>query len=276
MPKVIGINIGGTHISAGVVSKGKVIVEKKVMLNSIKTKKDFLEHLFELIETLKEKRIRGIGIGFPAPIIKGYIPEIQNLSFLNNINLKKAVEKEFNVKCEVENDANCFALGEQIFGTAKGKKNIVGITLGTGLGCGIIINGKIYSGATGAAGEISKIYCEKKGKLENFVNARFVKKISGMEPKELYELAVKGNNKARKIWETYGRNLGKILTVVVDTIDPEIIVLGGKIANAYPYFKKELITEIKKSSFKLTSSKTNIVKSKLKNSTILGAAQLVS
>lgn len=274
MPTVIGIDIGGTHISAGLVLNGKVLVEKKVFIKSVKTKKEFLESLFGLIHTIIQKKVKRIGIGFPAPIINGYVGEVQNMPFLDKLNLKKVVEKEFSVKCKVENDANLFILGEQKYGAAKGKKNVVGITLGTGVGCGIVINGEIYSGATGAAGEISRIYCDK-GKLENFANARFIKKTSRVDPEKLYHLAVKGDKKAKKVWGQYGKNLGKILTIIVDTLDPEMIVLGGKITNAYPFFKKTIMPEIKKHSFKLTSSKTNIVKAKL-NSDIVGPAALVS
>jgi glucokinase len=274
MPKVIGVDIGGTHISAGVVLNGKVLVEKKVLISSVKTKKEFVDDLFGLIHTLIDKKIKRIGVGFPAPVINGQVPEVQNMPFLNRTNLKKIIEKEFNVKCEVENDANLFALGEQRFGAAKGKKNIVGITLGTGLGCGIIINGEIYSGATGAAGEISRIP-SRKGKIEKFVSSRFIRRVSGRDAEVLYELAKKGDKNALKTWARFGKNVGKVLSVVVDTLDPEMIVLGGKIANAYPYFSKLIMPEIKKNSFKLTSSKTRIAKAKLKNSTILGAASIV-
>ncbi|MBN2111872.1 ROK family protein [Candidatus Woesearchaeota archaeon] len=274
MARVIGVDIGGTHISAGLVSSGKVLVEKKVLISGIKTKKEFVDSLFGIIGTLMDKKIKGIGIGFPAPIVDGCAPEVQNMPFLNKINLKGIIEKEFNARCEVSNDANLFALGEQKFGAAKGKKNVVGITLGTGLGCGIIINGEIYSGATGAAGEISRIP-SRRGKLERFASARFIRRVSGKEAELLYELAKKGDKRALRKWARFGKNVGRILTIIVDTLDPEMIVLGGKIANAYPYFSKQIMPEIEKNSFKLTYSKTRIAKAKLKNSTILGAASLL-
>ena len=275
MPKSIGIDIGGTHISAGIASNGKA--SRLIKVSIPKTRKVFFSKLFGIIDSLAEPNIKNIGIGFPAPIVNGYIHEVQNLSFLGKTNLKTVVEKKYKkqkIKCFVENDANCFALAEQKYGSAKGKKNVVGITLGTGLGCGIIINGNIYSGSTGSAGEISKIPYGNIGTLENSANSRFLKRTLGKNPKELYELAKKGNKNALNAWKAYGSQVGKVLSVVVNTIDPEIIVLGGKISNAYPFFKNQIMPEIRKYCFKYSSSKVRIVKSKLKNSGVIGASLL--
>lgn len=273
MQRNIGVDVGGMHISAGIVSEGKILVHKEVDISKVKTRKEFLENLFGLISTLIDNKIKEIGIGFPAPVIDGFIPEVQNMPFLDRINLKKEVEKEFKVRCIVENDANCFILGEQRYGAAKGKKNAVGITLGTGLGCGIIIDNNIYSGSTGSAGEISMIP-SKKGKLEEYANARYLVKISGKSPKTLYKLAKKGNKKALECWESFGRNLGNVLTIIVDSLNPEVVVIGGKISLAYPFFRHGLMPQIKKNSFKYTYSKTKIVKAKLKDSAIVGSASL--
>lgn len=275
MQKSIGIDIGGTHISAGIIANGKVLKLKKVDIP--KSRKAFFSKLFEVIDSLLGHGIKNIGVGFPAPVVNGYIHEVQNLSFLGRTNLKSIIEKKYKkqkIKCFVENDANCFALAEQKCGSAKGKKNAVGITLGTGLGCGVIIGGKIYSGSTGSAGEISKIPYGSKVTLENTANSRFLKKISGKNPEELYWLAKKGNKKALNAWKKYGSQVGKVLAVVVNTIDPEIIVLGGKISTGYPLFKKQIMPEIKKYCFKYSSSKVRIAKSKLKNSGVMGAGLL--
>lgn len=272
MKNTIGIDVGGTNIAGGTVVKGKVT--RRTEKATPRTKKKFISALFEVISSLKDRNTEAVGIGFPAPVEKGVACEVQNIPSLNNTNIKRAVEKKFRIKCFVENDANAFVLAEQRFGAAKGKTNVAGITLGTGVGCGIIINGKIYSGNTGAAGEISRIPADGT-KLENFANIRFLKKISGKSGEELYELAKKGNKRALKAWERYGRNIGKVLAVVVDTLDPEMVVLGGSISKAYPFFKKEIMPVLRKHTFRHTAKNVKIVKSKIiKDSAILGAAAL--
>ena len=241
MKKSIGIDVGGTNISAGVVSGGNIL--KHIEVPVPKTKKKFISELFNVIDLLIDNSIKSIGIGFPAPFVKGVAHEVQNIPSLNKTNIKKVVESAYPVKCFVENDANAFALAEQKFGAAKGKKNVVGLTLGTGLGCGIIINGKLFSGNTGAAGEISKIPADHHA-VEDFVSARYIKKISKKEPKELYKLALKGNRKAKKDWLQFGNNLGAVLAIVVDVLDPEIVVMGGKISNAYNFFIKKALVQV--------------------------------
>lgn len=270
--RAIGIDIGGTKIAAGIVVNSRIV--DYVEVPTPKTRKKFLKRLFGVIDKIIDKNVNAIGIGFPAPVVEGIVLEVQNIPSLKNTNLKKIIEKKYKVKCVVDNDANAFALAEQRFGAAKGKKHVVGITLGTGLGCGIIIGGKVYSGNTGAAGEISRVPHDR-ATLEDFANIRFLKKISGKDPLELDELAKKGNKKALKAWETYGKHLGKVLAVVVDTLDPEVIVLGGRISRAYPFFRKNLNPKIRKYCFKHTASKVKIVKSNLKNSGVVGAACLI-
>ena len=264
----LGIDIGGSHISAAVVANGKVLAQKRVGIK-IKTRKRFFTVLFDLIESLIDRKIKSIGVGFPSPIINGAAFEIHHLPYLEGVNIKKEIERKFRIKASVDNDANCFALAEAMLGAGKGKKSVVGITLGTGMGCGIVIDGKIYSGNTGAAGEISKIPF-KGGKLEDFANAKFLKRWG--DPKKLEDLAKKGNKKAKKAYAEFGKNLGTALSIVINTLDPEIIVLGGKISNAYSLFRKEMINEIRKNCYKYTAKKIKIVKSKLKDSAVLGAA----
>ncbi len=266
MAYVIGVDIGGSHISAAAVENGKVICKEEAAIPG--SRKEFFDALFGIISRMNPENAKSIGIGVPAPVFEGKIAEVQNLKFLSGANLKNIVEKKFKVICFVENDANAFALAESIYWN---KPNLVGITLGTGLGCGIIINGRIYSGASGAAGEISRIPFGKT-KLEDTANTRFIKKEFGKTGKELFELAKKGDKKALASWEIYGKSLGKALSAVIDTLNPEIIVLGGKIANAYPFFSKSMNEEIKKHVFAEAFRKLKIKKTKQWNSALAGAA----
>ena len=273
MAKIIGIDVGGSHISAGLFVNGRMTERKYVLLGKVNTRKQFFKKMFMLIDSLYDKKVKKIGIGFPAPVVNGRVFEVHNIPALDNVNVKTEISRKYKVKCKVENDANCFVLAEAKLGAAKGKKNVVGITLGTGIGCGIMINGKLYSGNTGAAGEIGSVPVDG-GNLESYTNAKYLKKISKKEPEELSELARKGSKRAKNAWKRYGKSLGIALAFVIDVLDPEIIVLGGKISKGFPYFRKYLMPEIKKHCFRNTASKVKIVKSKYDNSPIVGAALL--
>jgi glucokinase len=252
MPKTIGIDVGGTFIKAGLVSGSRIVKTYMVPTQAKKGKKTVLKNLFKAIECLMAKDVKGIGIGFPGPIVNGAVKEVQNIPAFKNTNIAKLVSRKYRKRCVVANDANCFALAEQKFGAGKGKKHLVGITLGTGLGCGIVINGIIYAGNTGAAGEISNIPLGNK-KMEDNMNSRFLRKVGGKSPLELSISARKGNKRAKKAWKQFGKNLGTGVSIVVDTLDPEMIVFGGQIAKSFFLFKSEMLKEIKKNTFNVVS-----------------------
>ena len=254
--KMVGIDIGGSHISAGIVSNGKVLKQIRVDTSKVKTRKQFFSELFRVIDVFFDKSVKSIGVGFPSPVIKGAVYEVNNMPFMNRANIKNEIRKKYRVKCKVDNDANAFALAEARFGSGKGKKSVVGVTLGTGLGCGIVLNGKVYSGNTGAAGEISIIPADHHT-LEYFASAKYIKKI--------------GKRSKARAWRQFGANLGAAIAVVVNVLDPEIIILGGEISKSLPLFKKPMMAELKKHCYRHTFSKLRIVRSKLKDAAILGA-----
>jgi len=190
-----------------------------------------------------------------------------------NINLKEIIERRFKVPCYVNNDARCFALAEARYGSGKGKKNIVGITLGTGVGMGMIIDGKLYSGHTGAAGEISKVPYHGQN-IENLANLHFFRTVAHIEPQEMVTKLKKHDSTSQKIMSQYGKNVGILITLIVNIIDPELIILGGGIASLFPYFKKTLYAEIKKHCFEHVYNNMKIIQSTLDNAAVLGAASL--
>ena len=154
----------------------------------------------------------------------------------------------------MENDVNCFTLGEALVGAGKGAETVLGITLGTGVGGGIVIDGRIYRGAFGAAGELGhmtikfdgpRCSCSSFGCLEEYCSERFFLKKGGL-PQKFYDDAEKGDKKALKIYNEYGKYLGIGLANVINLLDPEVIVIGGGIANAYKLFVKEMEKEIRK------------------------------
>jgi glucokinase len=173
----------------------------------------------------------------------------------------------------VNNDSNCFALGENFFGKGIDSANFVGVTIGTGLGSGIIIEKKLYQGVNTGAGEIGNI-TYKDGIIEQYCASEFFTS-RGLDGEELYLKAKKGDQKALEIFKDYGKNLSEAMKIVLYAYDPEIIILGGSISNAYEFFIDAVWQGLQDFMFPVELKKLKIEKSNLKNSAVLGAAALV-
>jgi glucokinase len=261
MAMIIGVDIGGTNIKAGLVSNDKII--RKVSIKTGKTKKDIIDNIIKAIFDLSNSKIKAIGIGAPGPADyeKGIIKNTPNLP-LKNVNLKKIISKKFKKKVVMANDANCFVLGESI---RLKKKNIVGLTLGTGIGGGIVVDGELYTGK-GNAGELG--HCTIKfdgmqglnqGDLESYISAKAIKKRYRKDPIEL----------SKKEFKEIGSLLGAGIANMINTFDPGVVVLGGGISGAFSKFKTSMNKEIKKRAV----NKTRVIKGN-PESGIIGAAAL--
>ncbi len=268
----VGIDLGGTKTLAVLLNeKGKILALEKIKSN-FHSKKECIERITELIESVsKKKEFMGICIASRGLIDrkKGKIKSDILLQFLNGFEIKKALSKKFRgKKILVENDANCFIFAEQQFGAAKGLKNVIGLTLGTGIGGGIIIDGKPYFGQ-GNAAEIGhmvvnsrgkKCRCGRKGCIESETSASAIlrrarkKGIKAKNTKELLEKAKNGNKKAMLAWTESAKMLGIALANIVNIFDPQAIIIGGGLANAWNEFIKPAEKTMKKELF----SKSNV------------------
>ena len=162
MAQYIGVDIGGTKIHVGLVDhKGKILKERFLKTEAEKGSKKVLANIFDAIDTFYSRDVSGIGIGCPGPldIKRGRILDPRNLP-LHNFNLRQAAAKKYRVPVFLDNDANCFALGEAIYGAGKGRKIVVAFTMGTGIGGGIVIEGKILHGRNNA-GELGHMVINK-------------------------------------------------------------------------------------------------------------------
>ena len=282
MKYLIGADLGGTNIKTALITlNGKII--KKYETETQKGTKTVINNIIDSIEKVKTKNIVGIGIGSPGPLNyeTGTILNPVNLP-LKNIEIKKIIQNKFKTKAFLDNDANCFSLAEAIFGQGKKYENVVGITLGTGLGGGIVINKKIYHGRNNAAelGHMTIKYdgpksrCKNHGCIETHVAARGIASIYNKKsnPYLIYKQALKRNKKAIKTFNEMGYYLGIGLTNIMYALDPDIIIIGGKISNSWKFFSKTMNQTIKERYF---SKPCPIVKSNLKDAGILGAAALV-
>ena len=275
MKNFIGVDIGATKIIFGLLKNRKVIKNKKIP--TPKTKKIIKKELKENLRDLKKSsslKIDRIGIGVPGilDIKKGLILKCPNLRYLDNLPLVKILEKELKIKTSIENDTNCFTLAEALLGAGKNKNIVFGITLGSGIGGGLIIKSKIYRGAFRTAGEIGhqtikfdgqKCSCGNLGCFEYYCSAKFFKR-KDCSSKELAKKAKRNNKEALKLFKEYGKYLGIGLSNIINLIEPEIIVIGGGISKSWPYFLAETKKEIKKRIISPVSKKyTKVEISKL-------------
>jgi len=275
MMELIGVDIGGSNLKAGRVMNG--IIEKKtvVPVKSKASSNQVLQDLFYCIDELITPKTKSIGIGVPAVVdpIEGIVYDVQNIPSWEIIPLKNILMKRYNLPVHINNDANCFALGEKIYGKGRKYKNFVGLSLGTGIGMGIIINEELYNGVLCGAGEIGMI-SYKDSNIENYASSFFFTQKYGMNPKELFSLAEQGNLNAISAFNEYGQHLGEAIKNILYLFAPEAIVIGGSISKAFSHFKNSLETNLESFAYQKQIENLKIEISDKSGSPILGAAAL--
>lgn len=275
MESFVGIDIGGTKITAINMKNHETQKHTKNDTGAGRPLKDIMESLFNTIKEVWTDDVKAIGIGVPGilDVDQGKIISINNIRSFNGLELKTEVEKKFGVPVYVNNDANCFALSEAFFGAGVGYKNIVGITMGTGLGGGVVINSKVYSGNLGAAGEFGCIpYLDST--FEEYCGSRFFISHYQKTGKELFDLAESGDEEALKAFDTLGHHLGILITHVMFFIAPQAVIIGGSISTAFKYFKPALDKMLDEFSIPVIAEHVKIYPAELKDSGVLGAAAL--
>ena len=275
--KLIGIDLGGTKVNIGLVQGDKILQKKNVKLpTNSENEWEVINLIIDLIKELTiENEISGIGVGVPSILDRenGIIHEVQNIPTWKEVHLADILTKEFGVPVFLDNDANCFALGEFHFGQGNNCKNLVGLTLGTGMGAGIMNNFHIMSDANGGAGEFGMIpYLD--GTIENYCSGQFFKRFYNSNGEELLKLAEQGNKKALKAFEQFGTHLGNAVKLIMYAIDPQKIIIGGSVVNSSHFFDSSLKKSVNDFSYKKTLDKFEIIYSNTPNIAILGATSL--
>ena len=282
--KIIGIDIGGTTFSSALFDEKFDIIKtsKKQLISEIDSTNDLLLALSEQINAFDSSEITGIGVSCPGPLDSknGIVLDTPNLELLQNVNLKKELESRCSLPVYIENDANLFALGE--WHQQQSSTNVfAGITLGTGLGFGVIINGEIFSGGHGLAAEYA-ISPLDHGNWETYVSISGIKKLSKKHsreehgPRELHEMAKLNDGAAILVWNEFGTHLGLALCHFINMMDPEMISIGGGISRAFNFFEAAMISSLNKFSPSYKNFNIKIFESKHKElSSQLGAALLL-
>jgi len=274
----IGVDLGGTNIRAGIREGDLIVRREQISLSDKDSLESTLTQLIRLIKPLVIPDVTGIGIAVPSIVdsVNGIVYDVVNIPSWKRVELQSILQKEFNLPVRIENDANCFALGELKHGKAKGLNHVVGITLGTGVGSGVIINGKIHSGNNGGAGEIGYLYYRDRD-FEFYGGSFFFAEIHKTSAFDVFQQAKTGDQSALSIWDEYGMHIGNLIKSVVYAYDPEAIVFGGSISNAFSFFepamKKTISTNF---HFPGSMRRLRILQSENANITLLGASSLVN
>ena len=307
----IGVDIGGTNTVVGAVSEaGQCVGKSSFLTHSCLSVEDFTIKLVATISALSEqwipdRAIAGIGVASPAARQReGIIQGPANLKW-ESINIVSLLKPHFDVPIIVTNDSNAAALGEMKFGMAKGMKNFVVITIGTGLGAGIVIDGRLLHGENSMAGELGHMTiepggrlcgCRRRGCVETYVSATGIRRtvfellarstdeselraicFNNLTAENIYELARLGDPIATEAFEVTGKLLGRVLSNTVAVFDPEAIILSGGLMNAGDLLLDPTTRSFDENVLQLHKKKTVILRSRLKDgeAAILGASSLI-
>ena len=310
-PYVAGMDIGGTNTVFGIVNaRGEILGSRAIKTRDYEKIEDYIEavcsNLNELIVSLDcVGKIRGMGVGAPnGNYYRGTIEQAPNLQWKGIIPLAQMLQDKLGFPVALTNDANAAAIGEMTYGVAKGMKHFIMITLGTGVGSGIVVDGKLVYGKDGFAGELGHVIvhengrscgCGRKGCLEAYCSAtgiaRTAKEIlettdkpsllrdiprESLTSKDLYDAAVKGDAVALEIFKQTGELLGKAFANFVVFSSPEAIILFGGLTKAGDYIFKPIKEAMEANMLNIFKGKTKLLVSSMKDTdaAVLGASAL--
>ena len=271
----IGIDLGGTNVRAGIVHENALqkIISKRI--NAKGSAEEVLQELFSITDQLIDKSVTSIGIGVPGlvNIEEGMVYDVVYIPSWKEVPLQKWMKDRYQIPVFIDNDANCFALGEFYFGKGRGYNSMIGLTLGTGLGSGLIINRKLWAGKNGGAGEFGMVsYLDQS--VEYYASGQFFENVYKIKGDVVYKNAQDGNTGAIKMYEELGHHLGNAIKTILYSLDVELIILGGSVRHAWQWFNKPMWEQIKTFGFQNAVKHLKIEISELENSGILGAAAL--
>lgn len=311
-PYVLGLDMGGTNSVLGVVdARGHVLGRTSIKTQAYRDINDYVNALYEEAEKIIEplggmEMVRGIGAGVPnGNFYTGYIQEAMNLPW-QTVPFAQLVSERFGLPCRITNDANAAAMGEMTYGAAKGMKNFIMITLGTGVGSGIVIDGNVVYGHDGFAGELGHTTavrgenarpcnCGKMGCLEAYASATGVARtakeiltsttkdtllrqldVDNITSKDVYDAAEQGDEVAKEIFDFTGTILGQQLADFIAFSAPEAIVLFGGLTKSGDWIKRPIEEAMNKNVLPLWKNKVKVLFSDLKeaDAAVLGASAL--
>jgi glucokinase len=286
--QVLGVDLGGTAIKLGRFNReGTCLHSISVPTPQPSTPEAVLAAMAVAIAQIDpEKQAIAIGVGTPGPAdATGRIARVAiNLTGWHDVPLADWLEAKTERPVIIANDANCAGLGEAWLGAGRWYQNLILLTLGTGVGGAIILNGKLFVGHHGTAGELGLITLNpegppcnsgNRGSLESYTSVQAIRRRTGMEPEELGMLALAGDSQALAFWQTYGRDLGAGLASLIYVLTPEAIVIGGGVSASADFFFPTVLAEIEQRVLPSSRAGLQLIKAELGNQAgIVGAAKL--
>ncbi len=286
--ETIGIDLGGTAIKLGrFLADGTCLDSLTIATPQPATPTAVLAKTVAAVHQLNvEKNSIALGVGTPGPVdASRRIAKVAiNLSGWHEIPLADWLEKETGLPTILANDANCAGLGEAWLGAGRSFNHLILLTLGTGVGGAIVLNGHLFTGHLGAAGELGLITLNpdgppcnsgNQGSLEQYVSVRAIRRLTGKEPVELGTLAEQGDREALEFWDSYGRFLGAGLASHIYVLTPEAVVIGGGISASAKFFFPATLAEIERRVLPSSRHRLQLLSAELGNQAgMVGAARL--
>jgi glucokinase len=272
---ILGIDLGGTQVRVGKVRGDTVERSAAARISSRERAEVVSAELYRAIDAVFDDQVTGIGCGVPSVVDlqNGVVYGVENIPAWREVPLKDDLERRYGVPAYVNNDANAFAVGELHFGAGRGHRNLVGLTIGTGLGAGVIVDGRLYSGENCGAGEIGAIpYREHT--VEHYCAGAFFQRQAGMPGEDVFTRAQAGDAAALALFDEFGFELGHALMLVLYAYDPQLVVLGGSISVALPLFAARMRERLRQYPWPHVVERLRIVPGEAPDAGILGAAAL--
>ena len=273
---VIGVDLGGTKVVAGLIADNQLVKSSYQLIAAQSVNpQDVIEEVKAVIADLFTGDVSSIGVGIPGLIdrAEGVVNDVQNIPSWKEVPLKMLLETHFNVPVFLDNDANCFAMGEARFGAGRQEDDFVGITLGTGMGGGIIKNGLLLPDAHCGSGEFGNIpYLD--GIYEDYCSGKFFRNKYGIKGEEMALLAEAGDGVAIKAFNIFGKHLGNAIKTIKMAVDPNKVIIGGSVARAANYFESSMWKELLDFPFPGAMKNFEVVFSSIENIAVMGAASL--
>lgn len=272
---LIGIDLGATNVRVGRIYEDNIEQFETEKIIDSDDSSDLIDQLEQLIAKVNAPQVKSIGFGVPSvvDVKEGIVYDVQNIESWDRVPVKDIFEQKFNKPVYVNNDSNCFVLGEKFFGKGQGYNSIVGLTLGSGFGSGLILDNHPYIGKNCGAGEVGMLPY-KDSIFEHYCSGMFFKREFGVSGEWVYENAKNGDAEAKRMYEVFGHHLGNGIKTVMYAYDPELIILGGTIRNAYPYFKETMYKTMQDFAYSNSLKSLQIEVSELDKVAVLGAAAL--
>ena len=303
---IFAVDLGGTYLRAAAVdSEGGIVSRSKLRTPQTGNPQDIVSIIAGAFTECQREidQVRALSIVVPGPVDAqaGKVVKAPNLPFLNGFDLARTLADELGLPVIIENDANAAAIGEWWRGAARGRRTIICLTLGTGVGGGIILDGKLWRGATNAAAEIGHMTvepfggvpcgCGSRGCLEVYASATAIVRMAreakphypasrlctgdGLTAEVVYRAASEGDDLATEVFQRVGAYLGIGLANLINILNPEVIVIGGGVANAWDLFDGDMRQQVNQRAFPLPGAEVKIVRAQCDDDAgLLGAARL--